>query len=75
MAQTFGAVVGYVSKVTNGPLSYVARSVEGINLGYFNSVGEAKRVLMQSVASGRLLTWTREDMSGSIESYTATVGH
>ena len=74
MAQTFGPVVGYVSKVTQGSLSYVARDVHGNNLGYYASVGEAKRGFMQ-FTTGKLLTWTREDMHGAIESYTATVSH
>jgi len=74
MAQTFGAVLGYVSKVTQGTQSYVARKVTGETLGFYASVGEAKRAFMQFVSSNRLVTWTREDMHGAIESYTATEG-
>jgi hypothetical protein len=70
MAQSY-AVIGYVTKVTTGPLGYVARGSSGHNLGFFNTVGEAKRALMQQ-SSGRMFTWTREDLNGNIESYTAT---
>lgn len=71
-----GDVVGYVTKVTSGTLGYVARAADGQNLGFFNNVGEAKRAVMQlSVgAASRLVTWTRADLNGSIESYVGTKG-
>lgn len=70
MAMSF-SIVGYVTKKTSGPLGYAARSAKGTDLGSYNSVGEAKRAVMQ-YTTGKMFTWTREDLNGSIEAYTAT---
>jgi hypothetical protein len=77
VTRTFGDPIAFSQTSQNvngqGGVAYKARKLDGTEIGMYRSAGEAQTAVRQLINSGRLMTWTRADLTGDIESYVGEV--
>lgn len=65
------AILGTITRTSNGSLPYTARYATGASAGNFKTVGEARKPIEQA-NGGKIVTWTKVAQSGSVEAYQAS---
>jgi hypothetical protein len=66
-------IVGTVTRGNNGSTPYIARFANGTTVnGAFVTARDAQ-IPIEAAFGGRFLRWTRADLPGGVETYTAQV--
>jgi len=65
------AIIGTITRSSNGSLPYTARYADGKPAGNFKTVGDAQKPI-EAANGGRIVRWTKVQQSGSVETYQAT---
>jgi len=71
MAST-NPIVGTVTRGNNGAKPYIGRFADGTSVGNHTTVRGAQ-IPIEAAFGGRFLRWTRNDLNGGVETYTAQV--
>lgn len=77
VTKTFGDPSAFSQTSRNvsgqGGVAYKARRTDGTEIGMYRSASEAQEAVRKLVNGGKFVNWTRQDLSGSIESYVGEI--